>query len=214
MLLTVCVVFACKQASAGTLLQHVLSNHQFMAPTERCAMVCCAYQALCTIWFAIIAVYQHSHTDELIVTADAVANHCCKHQLASVAGRWHFMTALQPMTCQKLKHACVDIQHASLAQQLLQNYAIVLPRITSHAELVSCPEFADILINACKPAVRVLLCRCGLLENSWISILQRFASNVLISIAVCMGGSASCTVICLYLQSETCIVTIILMGQA
>ena len=85
MLLTVCVVSACKQVSAGTLLQHLLSHHQFMAPTERCAMVCCAYKALCIVWFTIIVVHQHSHTDGLIVTADAVGNHCCKRQLASIA---------------------------------------------------------------------------------------------------------------------------------
>ena len=56
-----------------------------MAPTERRAMVCCADEALCTIWFTIIVVHQHGHTDELIVFADATGNHCCKRQLASVA---------------------------------------------------------------------------------------------------------------------------------
>ena len=131
------------------------------------------------------------------------------------------------MICQKHKHACVDIQHASLAEQLQQNAATVLPRFTSHPMPIQlfCPhESVNILINACKPAVRVLLCHCGLIADSGTSIQQGFASDVLVSIAVCMCrlllhlnymcGSASCIVTCLYLQSETCIVIIILMGQA
>ena len=112
----------------------------------------------------------------------------------------------------------VVIKVSARAQQLLQKNAIVLPRFTSHAELISCPEFADFLIHTFKPAVRVLFCHCG------ISMQQNFASDVLEGIAVCMYrllllvtymcGSACCIVTCLYLRSETCIVTIILMGQA
>ncbi len=60
--------------------------------------------------------------------------------------------------------------------------------------------------------------------DSGASIQQGFASDVLVSIAVCMCrlllhlndmlGSAFRVVACLYLQSKTCIVIIILMGQA
>jgi len=91
----------------------------------------------------------------------------------------------------------------------------------------SCLESADFLTNACRHAVRVLLCQYfGLIPDSGTSIQQGFASDVLVSIDVCMCrlllhlnlmcGSASCVVTCLDLQSDTCIsiVTIILMGQA
>ena len=140
------------------------------------------------------------------------------------ARRWYFLTALQPITCQKHKRTCVDIQHASPAQQLQQNTATVMPRFTSpyaHTAILS------LQTSACRLAVKILLCQfCGLISDSGTSIQQGIASDVLVSIAVCMCrlllhlnlmcGSASCVVTCLDLQSDTCIsiVTIILMGQA
>ena len=88
----------------------------------------------------------------------------------------------------------------------------------------NCPESADVLINACKPAVTVPLFHCGLTADSGTSIQQGFASDVLVNIAVCMCqlvvhlnymcASASCVVTCLYLHSEICFVIIILVGQA
>ena len=67
------------------------------------------------------------------------------------------------------------------------------------------------------------LCQyCGLILDSGTSIQQGFASNVLVSIAVCMFRlllhlNLMCgAVTCLDLQGDTCIsiVTIILVGQA
>ena len=91
-------------------------------------------------------------------------------------------------------------------------------------QLFCLDESADILITACKPAARVLLCQCGLIAGSGTSIQQGFASDVLVSIAVCMCrlllhlnymcGSVSCKVTCLWLYSEIGIVIIILMVQA
>ena len=50
-----CMCGFCMQA--GILLQHLLSHHHSMAPTERFAMVCYAYEALCIMWFTIIVVH-------------------------------------------------------------------------------------------------------------------------------------------------------------
>ena len=67
----------------------------------------------------------------------------CSSQLAWVKPTWQICMRhvckrtylnpkpLQPITCQKHKRSCVDIQHASLAQQLQQNTATILPRFNS-----------------------------------------------------------------------------------
>ncbi len=45
-----------------------------------------------------------------------------------------------------------------------------------------------VLINACKPAVRVPLCHCGLTDDSRTSLQQSFTSDVLVSIAAYASG--------------------------
>ncbi len=119
------------------------------------------------------------------------------------------------MTCQKHKHACVDNHMLALLSSCSNSPAQIHFTLYAHT---------DVLINACKPPVRMLLCHCGLTADSGTSIQQGFDSDMLVSIAACMYqlllhlpymcASAHCIVACPYLQSQTCIVIIILMGQA
>ena len=152
-----------------------------------------AHEAMCIMLFPIILVQHHSHTHGLLwlqCLSATVATSDDGHLEQIAARRWFFLTALQPITCQKHKHTCTDIQQASPAQQLQQNTETVLPRFTSlyiHICSYSYLESEDYLTNACRPAVKTLLCHFwGLIPDSGTSIQQGFASDVLFSIAVCM----------------------------
>ena len=134
------------------------------------------------------------------------------HLKQIAARRWYFLTALQPITCQKHKHTCVDTQHASPAQQLQPNTTTVLPRFTSpyahttvlslqmswqmHASLQSeycCANIVSWYSKVGPPYSKALLLMC--LSYACVGFCYMHLDYVC--------GSAACVVAYLYLQSET-----------
>ena len=108
-------------------------------------------------------------------------------QLATIAlsVNWHLLTALQPMTCQKHKHACV------------KNHMLALLSSCNKMQQQACPDLLHIYLYSMLYACTDVL----------IELLVHLSY-------MCACAHCILLVACPYLQSETCFEFIILMNQA
>ena len=97
-------------------------------------------------------------------------------QLTPVADYSKKMGFLESLAALDMSKAQACLRSCSQIQQ--QSCPDVLHTLCSY----SCPESATFWTKACKPAVRVLLCHCGLI----VGLPYSKAFDVLLSIAVCV----------------------------